>query len=284
MSTMNKKVKTGALSAVAVIVLICLFRFTSAYFVDRETSVNVIKIGRIDVELDEGYTPPDNTLPGRIFDKAPKLKNTGTKDEFVFLEVTVPKEKVTLLYETETTVEESTKKVGEIRKEKAEREIFRMIANYDEGVSKTVIPNTQFNTTSPENTVDYDIDFSYHAPVVANASTEPPIEAKDGWILIEADNTKEDVNSYVFAYNKKLSPNTETVTLFDKVQLKSFINGEVTGEKIIGIQPYAIQADGLKAAGLAIDSEIGSYNPDGSKNKDDLKIIYQVIQRKAASN
>lgn len=81
MSTMNKKVKTGALSVIAVIALICLFRFTSAYFVDRETAVNIIKIGRISVELDEGnYTPPENTLLGRIFDKAPKLKNNGTKD------------------------------------------------------------------------------------------------------------------------------------------------------------------------------------------------------------
>ena len=110
---MNQKVKTGALSVVTVVALLCLFRFTFAYFVDRETAVNQIKIGRISVELDEGnYTPPENTLPSRIFDKAPKLKNTGTKDEFVFLEVTVPKESVTLLYEPENVEAKKLEKSG----------------------------------------------------------------------------------------------------------------------------------------------------------------------------
>ena len=84
---------------------------------------------------------------------------------------------------------------------------------------------------------------------------------------------------YVFAYSKKLSPKEETVTLFDMTQLKSFINGEVTGEQIIGVQPYAIQAEGLTADGLT----------ENCKNKaiaaeNDLKIIYQVIRRKVANS
>ena len=75
---------------------------------------------------------------------------------------------------------------------------------------------------------------------------------KDGWIFLESSSTDES-NSYVFAYNRKLSPEEETATLFDKVQLKSFINGEVTGEKTISVQPYAIQSEKLTADGLTDD-------------------------------
>ncbi len=260
---MNKKVKTGALSAITLIALLCLFQFTSAYFIDKETAVNVIKIGRISVELEENFTSPENTLPGRIFDKAPKLKNIGTKDEFVFLEVTVPKESVTLLNETEN--------IGKIRKETGLYEIFRMIATYGTDETEMKIPNTQFDTTSPESKFDYDIDFSYHAPVTGNPDAE---EIKAGWILIKANSTEKS-NSYVFAYNKKLSPNMETVELFDRVQLKSFINEEVTGEQVIGVKPYAIQAEGLNATGLSEECKNNAI-----ANENDLKIIYQVIQNK----
>jgi len=263
---MKKKVKFCALSAVAVTALLCLFRYTSSYFVDTETAVNVIKIGKISVELTENFTPPENALPGRIFEKAPKLINNGTKDEFVFLKITVPKERVTLLYETNTVVNEETKKAGTIRKAKDTFEIFRMMAdNSDEH------PVMKLQNPFQTDALDFDTDFSYH---LAPAN-------KEGWIFLQANSTDANSDSYVFGYSKKLSPEKETVTLFDKVQLKSFINGEVSGKKTISVQPYAIQAEGLTADGLS-----DNYNPDETISLNDLKVIYQVIQNRgeAAEN
>ena len=40
---------------------------------------------------------------------------------------------------------------------------------------------------------------------------------------LSSDTTGSDYDLYVFGYNKKMLPADETVTLFDKVQLKSFI-------------------------------------------------------------
>lgn len=174
--------------------------------------------------------------------------------------MTIPKENITLLYEENTTVEGNIKKAGEIRKEKSINEIFRIIAEKSEDYPITTLENP-FQT-------NFDTDFKYH---VANTD-------KNGWIFLKSNSTDKN-DSYVFAYNKKLSPDEETMTLFDKVQLKSFINGEVIGEQVISIQPYAIQAEGLNADGLTDNCKKYAI-----ADENDLKIIYQVIQRKVANN
>ena len=239
-------------SVVAFLGVLLLVQNISAYFVDREVAENVISIGKIHVTLEEDFIEPTNTLSGREFTKAPSLTNDGTKDEFVFLAVTIPKKEITLLNEN------GTKKMN-----KSLNEIFQIIAIQQEGETSPI-------PISPD---DYDTVFTYHAGTFGKDNTPDKI----GWVFIEAISNSDDTgNTYIFGYNQKLSPNDSTSKLFDKVKLKDFINGEVTGETSIDIQPYAIQADSLKATGL-------TQNYLNAVTENDLKIIFKVIERKAGT-
>ena len=237
----NKKIIMLLPVIISGLVLV-LFKPTSSYFIQKETAENVIALGKISVKLEEEFTPPENVLPGREFIKAPYLVNHGTKDEFVFLGVTIPKENITLL-----------KEQGGILKNKGSYELFRMIAES----SGTELSN-------PFGTADFDTAFSYHKGT-----------PEEGWIFIEA-SSQDTADTYIFGYNKKISPDESTIKLFDKVKLKNFINGEAVGEKNIDIQPYAIQADSLNA------TELSEHYLD-NVTENDLKIIFSVIERKAVT-
>ena len=105
----------AAVAALSVSVLL-LSHNTVAYLMDTEAADNVVQIGQVKVSLDEGSFDPTSSAPiveiGRIVNKSPKLKNTGKNDEYVFLQVDVPKENVTLLYE-DTVTTTPTHKEGE---------------------------------------------------------------------------------------------------------------------------------------------------------------------------
>ena len=63
---------------------------------------------------------------------------------------------------------------------------------------------------------------------------------------------KKDYNTYVFAYSEPLKRNNTTSVLFDKVQLKKFIDGETSAQNKenpvvkIDVRAYAIQSDNLE--------------------------------------
>ena len=90
-----------------------------------------------------------------------------------------------------------------------------------------------------------------------------------GWINIsdtkgttgEADGT----TKYVFAYSEALDGSESTTALFDKVQLKNVIEGELSGAQDIVVNAYAIQASDV-------------INPSGADVTDDLtKINLEAI-------
>lgn len=88
-----------------------------------------------------------------------------------------------------------------------------------------------------------------------------------------SDTTGSDYDLYVFGYNKKMLPADETVTLFDKVQLKSFIDGEKKDGVTIGVKGYGIQADYLR--GTNVDFTKAHYSAA------DLNEIYSIVRNKA---
>lgn len=243
---MNKRILLIVLAAVSAVALLAV-GISSAYFTDIEVRDNIITIGKVSIELDESPfdpTSPHNVVPGSKTEKAPKLTNDGNKDEFVFMQITVPKDNVTLLYEDGDF--RGTPKTGL----DGTQQLFHIIANPPYETDVTPVGGK-------------DIDISYHA---GNGDA-------DGWILLKTESAA-DKDTYVFGYNKLMKPDDETVTLFDSVQLKSFIDGQVTGDVTIDVTAYGIQAENLQTT-PETDLEKACYSGD------DLQAIYTIVANKA---
>lgn len=239
-------------AAAACAVTLVVVGVIRAYFTEVEVKENKITIGNISINLTEGDFDPDTTypvVPGSVVNKAPKIANDGNRDEFVFMTVTVPKAQVTLLYESGTNKGNPKTNLAE----NTPQQLFRLVAEPTD-------PNTALQVPSVSGR---DIDFSYHS----GSNTV------DGWVLLASDTTGSDYDLYVFGYNKKMLPADETVTLFDKVQLKSFIDGEKKDGVTIGVKGYGIQADYLR--GTNVDFTKAHYSAA------DLNEIYSIVRNKA---
>lgn len=239
-------------AAAACAVTLVVVGVIRAYFTEVEVKENKITIGNISINLTEGDFDPDTTypvVPGSVVNKAPKIANDGNRDEFVFMTVTVPKAQVTLLYESGTNKGNPKTNLAE----NTPQQLFRLVAEPTD-------PNTALQVPSVSGR---DIDFSYHS----GSNTV------DGWVLLASDTTGTDSDLYVFGYNKKMLPADETVTLFDMVQLKSFIDGEKKDGVTIGVKGYGIQADYLR--GTNVDFTKAHYSAA------DLNEIYSIVRNKA---
>lgn len=70
----------------------------SAYLTDYDQASNQFTVGKVDISLEEkNWNPEDHTKlePGEDIKKDPQIRNTGTNDAFVYLEVSVPMATVT---------------------------------------------------------------------------------------------------------------------------------------------------------------------------------------------
>lgn len=240
-------------AAAACAVTLVVVGVIRAYFTEVEVKENKITIGNISINLTEGSFDPETTypvVPGSVVEKAPKIANDGNRDEFVLMTVTVSKAQVTLLDESGSNKGNPKTGLDSIQ------QLFRLVAEQTD-------PNTvlQVPTVSGR-----DIDFTYH-------SGSDTGEGADGWVLLTSDTTGSDYDLYVFGYNKKMLPADETVTLFDKVQLKSFIDGEKKDGVTIGVKGYGIQADYLR--GTNVDFTKAHYSAA------DLNEIYSIVRNKA---
>lgn len=212
---------------------------TFAYLNDRKTADNVFTVGDVYLKIEEPNYPEQESSRKMVayskVSKDPIIKNTGTNDEFVFMKVTVPLEEVTLI--TDGT-----------KGEKQKQEIFNIISN-DEN-KKTLTENPGFSYNSD-------------------------------WLYIESQ-TSGNTASYVFAYKKILlaSVNTtadtinrvETEPLFDEVQLKGVLEGDILENALenIKIEAYGIQSDNMYG--------VPDLNVD-SPTDDQLKEIYNIYVR-----
>lgn len=88
---MKKKIKKYLLILLSLSLMVTSLVGISAYFTDTETVTNVVEIGKIDIELLEpSWNGTVDVTPNAVTKKDPQVKNIGSNDAFVFLEVVVP--------------------------------------------------------------------------------------------------------------------------------------------------------------------------------------------------
>lgn len=264
---------------------------TVSYLADYEDATNVITIGDINLEVSEGsYEDSKVVAAGQTLPKAPTIKNTGeTNDEYVFFFVAIPKETVTLLYEqTEGTEHKEGTKYGEASLD----EIFKTIADgIQDGASATEVSYTEYSSVNTGTTLSAPQVFVQYNKGIYNATAA---DAKEGWIYLGSERGKtiesKSYDVYWFGYNRKLLKKTSsttdtTIPLFDRIQLKSFIDEELVSKEVNGtvttkndkevnviVKAYGIQADNLGITGLP--------EGNGIMTDDKVKEIYDIVNRK----
>ena len=292
-----KKLKNIIPIALACIVIIAFFSFGAviSYLTDAETKTNIITIGNVALAVSEpSYQDSSIVAAGDSLTKNPIITNTGTKDEYVFFRVGIPKREVTLLYEEDTTIGEGNEAkkykegtptvnnmqidstTGAVTIKANSDEIYRIISEGVKDGAKATDIIDELGSDVREPNKKPQLDFSYNK---GNSDNTNENGKTAGWIYLSRELDKkisDDENApkydyYYFGYNKRLLPkstqnnenqnnNTQTDTssvtipLFDRIQLKSFIDEEINDgnptskkneETKILIDAYGIQADSL---------------------------------------
>ncbi len=254
-----KKHRTLLLTAaiVAAAAALVITPLTFSYLIDTDRADNIITIGKVDLTVDEGQFEDSQIIPaGGTLPKAPKIINTGVNDEYVFLEIAVPKREVTLLYEQDTTVEGVLHKNGTPVSGKQRVEIFKVLAD---GTGSALIQDN-----------DPQFVFSYHK----GDSTH------EGWVYLSDYTTTsgETYNYYYFGYNKRrVAGNDEkkaTMTLFDQIRLKSFIENELSEPDVqVNVRAFGIQADELGLEAL-------EEHDDSCLTDAQVKSVFAILKEK----
>ena len=226
----NKKIKY--LIAAALLTVVVTGTLT-AYLKESDSLYNLFTIGKAKVDIDEGDFSQNKVIsPGHSTEKAPKAKNTGTIDEYVFIEVTLPQREISVLNDVKQAPETTPNP-------KKEQSLFST------GVisSNTGVPVETVNSE----TVTYD-DFVYNTTEVNGGK----------WVFVKTEYTpavsatattaaKDATRKFIFGYSGALAPDKETATIFDTVTLKRFIEEGVEGGTLteINVNAICIQSNNL---------------------------------------
>ena len=218
-----------------------------SYLISSKSRDNIFTIGIVRLDLsEENYPddPEDRILPPKgVIDKDPKIKNIGTNNAYVFLKITVPLCEVRI-------VDEQTKKIN--RSGKEYREVFNLISSSDN--AKIVLPSDDF-TVFDTGAFSYDPE----------------------WILIRTEeNTEKHTHSYTFGYTSLLTASdaqSETSTIFDKLQLRNILEGELDKEVLqkVTVSAYGIQADELPDSIEISDTD--------NISESELKAIFSLYEK-----
>lgn len=251
---------------------------TLAYLTDQTEATNKFTFGDVKVNIvektwdttdgDDDGVPDiaENEVPNQQTPKSVQAHNVGINDAVVFIKVTVPVENVTRVFD-DGTVE----KKADGSHDKKPQEIF-----YFERETDTI--NAQNNNFDPnwinipEEETGY-VGAGGATPYLNFGTTMTDVASK----FRAYNNT---YRTYVFGYNKRIKPDEETTTLFDKVQIKNFLENEIepggfdtniarTAIKDIKVESYSIQADNIVDANGQIDTT-------GTLGHDVLKEIYDI--------
>ncbi len=217
--TTKNSIKTAVILMSSFLAAALLINLTLSYLVVNKNRDNIFALGNVSLLLSEDNFPDNEEdrimAPKSIIPKDPKITNIGSTDEYVFLEVTVPLCNVRI-------VDEQTNKI--INHEKAYMEIFNFLSNDTSASTVSTSGFTYDNTGS----------FGYDSK----------------WIMIDSsEDTVNHTHSYLFGYSSLLtkSISNPTTTLFDKMQLRNILEGDLPTDiaQTVRIKAYSIQAEEL---------------------------------------
>ena len=218
---LNRKLtrKKVLVISTAVLAAALMINVSLSFLVSENYRDNVFSLGNVKLLLTEENFPENEEsrimVPAGIISKDPKVTNTGNTDEYVFLKITVPLCEAKLVDENDK-IDSS----GRIY-----REIFNFISDKDD--KETLSAQTGF--------VFSDVGSFQH-------------DRK--WTLIRSEeNETEHTHTYLFGYSELLkgSQNKETTTLFDRIQMRNLLEGELplNVEQTISVTAYGIQSEEL---------------------------------------
>jgi predicted ribosomally synthesized peptide with SipW-like signal peptide len=245
---------------------------TIAYLTDKTGATNTFTFGEVRVDtLEPNWDPekvdennngiPDVSefvVPNQEIPKDPKCKNVGQNPAIVFVKLTVPVENVTRVADNGTAEKKSN---GELDRKLQEVFYFKdandlITSENNHFHSKWVnIPEEELGYEGAGGATEY-LDLG-----VGKTKTYTGIDGAN-------------LRTYVFGYNERLTPEQETETLFDKVQIKNIIENEVEpgAMKKIQVETFSIQADNIV-------NDQGAIDTSGTISHDTLKEIYDIYIR-----
>jgi predicted ribosomally synthesized peptide with SipW-like signal peptide len=242
------RTKTAALVAACGLLGVVGTGAALAYLTDGETTTNTFTVGDVSIEaLETGWPGNDSNVtkdlvPNKELPKNPKVVNRGINDAIVFMTVDSPMENITVISDNGTVV--TPKSVNELFWFKDADDAASTHANHFDTDSAT---GKWMELTAKEMWVR----------INNNTKAETQVSADNiSTIYGQLQPYETLVKRYVFAYKTPIqgssthdgspqtSDNLETSPLFDKIQLKNIIEGEIDEEatqKVV-VRTYAIQS------------------------------------------
>ena len=282
---MNKKRLKNKIFILSLVVLLTIGA-TAAFLSSRDNAENWFTVAKVDLDLTEKFDENRTLAAGEKITKEPSVKNTGTTNQLFIATVCVPVMTTTLVdsngeriapkgltVTAETTAAEFRQKA----------EIFNLLSDKTDDSSN---PAAEISHKDPDNPTEpadpkYGT-FTYNDPASNNNG--------EGWYFLQqgdsftvSDENKVkgfqngEYNTYIFAYNAWVAPGASTIPIFNKLQLRNMIDGEIPGDTLsqVNVKAYTIQANELKIDGLSGNGSNGTYY-----TAEDLKEIYKVIENK----
>ena len=278
-----------AVGALAALMVVGSTGGVLAYLTDSEKGVNTFTIGDVTIELLETQFPGNdsskvkNIVPNEEVNKDPLIDNKGTTDAIVLMTLDSPIELVTVITDD-----------GSIESDYAASEVFWFKDSADSA--------SKHETAFDDHWIELNAHEKYVVIETKNDGSEVETELTPStpadlkaWLEenhpsgSEAKPTKRLVKRYVFGYDKKLegsdstdgsaqtTTNKKTTTLFEKVQLKNIIEGEID-ESIqnVVVRAYGIQASKIMDNGTDISQTLNATN---------LSKIYTIfVQQNSTGN
>lgn len=255
---MNKhKILYSSLIIAVVLIFSVGMGWVLAYFTDVEDAENVFVFGDVEIVPNEPNWETDNPLvPNQEVLKDPQIANNGNNEAIVFIQLQVPIDEFDMVNEDGT------------RGNTVTDEIFWLKTN--------------------------DVSSDEHKTVFRDESNG------GNWVLLNKEEGRipGSYNTYLFGYRKGLGTSegrisnvlhpdekewksmTVTEPLFDKVQLKNYVEGTLLGGYSIKLQFYAIQAeyltDELGTDLTAVLFPNGEFDKTKTIDKETLLNIYNL--------
>lgn len=200
-----------------------------SYLIKERVRDNVFGLGRVELSLTEDAYPAEAEsrllAPKSIVPKNPRIVNTGSTDIYVFLSVTVPYDNVQLIDEEGAGIH----KPNALGKHLCE--LFDLLS--DENGAYNGAGTAHFSDSFTVTDVGV---FEY---------------APEWCFLRSSENAEKKTHTYLFGYRSLLttdSAHRTTTPLFDRVQLRNILEGELPENlaETVTVNAYGIQSQQLR--------------------------------------